>query len=472
MDRRQFLSLASAAALVPAGARAAAPARWISTRQTAPWRDLSAQLQSASGDADIHLDVATTFQTIEGFGGCFNELGAVALSALRDADRATVLDSLFKADAANFTVCRLPIGASDYAVDWYSHDEHDGDFAMAQFSIARDEGRLIPYIQSAQTRQRGLKLWASPWSPPTWMKTNKHYAMAMPGPGQPDNGLHPDQVGHQGQDYFIQDPHYFAAYALYFRKFVDAYRGHGLPIAMVMPQNEFNSAQIFPSCCWTPQGLARFIPYLGKALAGSGSDIFFGTMERPDTSLFETVFNNPSAGPNIKGVGLQWGGKGAAPLLHHDHPDLPIYQTEQECGDGQNDWRYARYVWTLMKHYLNNGASVYDYWNIALPTGGASTWGWKQNSLVSVDMETGAFTYNPEYYLLRHMSQFVRPGARRIAALSWTGYENELAFLNPDGSIVVLIQNDMTKDLPVRLQLGDRVIAANLPADSFNTIVL
>ena len=91
-----------------------------------------------------------------------------------------------------------------------------------------------------------------------------------------------------------------------------------------------------------------------------------------------------------------------------------IFRARQECGDGKNDWRYCRYVWTLMKHYLGNGASVYDYWNISLKQGGISRWGWAQNSLVPVDTEAKTFRYNFEYYLLKHLSHFVRPGAKRL----------------------------------------------------------
>ncbi len=477
MNRRELLQTAAASAttlaLAAGPSKAATSARWIATTENKPWQDLSAQMAwSETATPDLSVVPETQYQTMTGFGGCFNEAGAKALSALKPADRGAVMDALFSRDGANLSVCRLPIGANDYALDWYSYDETDGDFAMARFSVARDEKWLIPYIRDAQTRRPDLKLWASPWSPPTWMKTNRHYAMAPSNPSQPPNGLRPDQVGHEGQDSFIQDPRYFAAYALYFRKFVDAYRGHGLPIAMVMPQNEFNSAQNFPSCCWTPQGLARFIPYLGKALEGSGTEIVFGTMERADPALFETVFTDPAAGPYIKGVGTQWAGKGAVPFIHHDHPSLPVYQSEQECGDGKNDWRYARYVWTLMKLYLGNGATVYDYWNMVLTEGGVSTWGWRQNSMVVVDAATGGYRFTPEYHLFRHMSRYVQAGAVRIAAVSWTGYDNALAFRNPDGSTVVLMQNDGVHDLPVTIGHGARRLQVTLPADSFNTFVV
>ena len=110
------------------------------------------------------------------------------------------------------------------------------------------------------------------------------------------------------------------------------------------------------------------------------ADVFFGTMERPNEKLIDAALLDPKASKYIKGVGTQWAAKRAIPGIHRRYSDLKLYQTEQECGDGSNDWRYCRYAWTLMKHYLENGASAYYYWNISLQQGGVSRWGWAQNS--------------------------------------------------------------------------------------------
>ncbi len=156
---------------------------------------------------------------IEGFGGCFNELGWTSLSALNDADRSTVLAELFDPHAgARFTYCRMPIGANDFARKAYSYDETDGDFDLKDFSIANDKETLIPFIHAAQKFQPQLKIWASPWTPPSWMKRNKFYAEAKAYPGMKDNGIRPDQIGKEGEDMFIQEPRYFEAYARYFGK--------------------------------------------------------------------------------------------------------------------------------------------------------------------------------------------------------------------------------------------------------------
>ena len=460
-----------------ASARAFVPATWVSTTKDQPWRKITTGLEKVTikgfPDINVILMPQQVHQTMEGFGGCLHEKGWRALSALKPQDRESLMHELFAPDAgANLSICRIPIGANDYALDWYSHNETAGDFSMVKFSIARDHKLIIPFLQAAKALQPNLALWASPWSPPTWMKTNGHYACSQPMMGLPDNGLRADQVRKEGEDTFIQEERYFRAYALYFRRFVEEYRNLGLSIGMVMPQNEFNSAQVFPSCTWTPEGLARFIPYLGEALSALGTEIFFGTLERSDPTLFEKVYADPRVRPLIRGVGAQWAGRQAIPFIHHAHPELKIYQSEQECGNGLNDWRFARFTWTMMKDFLRAGASVYDYWNVATETGGRSSWGWTQNSMISVDLKTGAYAVNPDYYVFKHLSHFVRKGAQRIGTLSFFGYENLLAFQNPDGHLVVVVQNDMTEAMPLSMTIGPNTFRAVLPADSFNTIVI
>jgi glucosylceramidase len=125
-----------------------------------------------------------------------------------------------------------------------------------------------------------------------------------------------------------------------------------------------------------------------------------------------------------------------------------------------------------MKHYLRNGTTAYLYWNMSLRKGGVSRWGWAQNSLVTVDPETRTYEFTHEYHLMKHLSAFVRPGARRVQTVSWSGYENQLAFVNPDGCVVVVIQNDLAEPMPVRIGVGETLLAPILPADSFNTLVV
>jgi glucosylceramidase len=122
-----------------------------------------------------------------------------------------------------------------------------------------------------------------------------------------------------------------------------------------------------------------------------------------------------------------------------------------------------------MKQYLKNGASAYLYWNIALEKGGFSRWGWQQNSLVTVDAQEKTFRFNHEYYLMKHLSHFVSKGAKRIETRS--DFDNLLAFVNPDGSVVVIAQNKTNTSQTVHFQLEKRGAEISLPANSFSTII-
>ncbi|MDR3235694.1 MAG: beta-glycosidase [Prevotellaceae bacterium] len=451
---------------------------WVASTPDASWQPQDAtRIEFVKTDtADAEIDVARPLQTIDGFGTCFNELGWTSLSLLSEADREAVIKELFAPGVgANFTVCRMPVGANDFSRDWYSYNETDGDFEMKNFSIDNDKETLIPFIKSALKYNPGLKVWASPWSPPAWMKDNKHYACRpldtsfFNNIGQ--NGIKPEQVRAEGMNMFIQEDAYFKAYALYFAKFIEAYRAENINISMVMPQNEFSSCQPFPSCTWQSSGLAKFVgEYLGPAMQHLGVELMFGTMERPDHALVDTLLQDPESGKYITGVGFQWAGRYAIGDVHRMYPNLKIYQTEQECGNGRNDWRLCLHSWSLLKHYLNNGTNVYDYWNTSLEEGGMSRWGWTQNSLVTVNKDTKTYKYTYEYYLLKHASHYVLPGAQFLTSTG--SFTDLLAFKNKDGRYVLVLHNAQDAEIKPTIKVGDRTIAVTLQPKSFNTITL
>lgn len=451
---------------------------WVMTTPDVSWQamDVKTIAFPSEGTPDAVLDYSVTGQTIDGFGACFSELGWLSLSLLDDAGRTSVMKELFEpGTGANLNICRMPIAANDFARDWYSYDETDGDFGMKDFSIANDRETLIPFIKAALSCNPDMKLWATPWSPPLWMKDNRHYACQPLDTSFFDdiggNGILPEQVRREGVNMFIQDKAYFEAYALYFSKFIQAYRDEGIEIFMVMPQNEFNSCQPFPSCTWTASGLAEFIgKYLGPEMKKLGVEVMFGTMERPDPAMAQVVLDDPFCREYVNGAGFQWAGKKALPEIHRLYPELTVYQTEQECGDGQNDWEGCEYSWELMKHYLGNGTNVYEYWNISLEDGGLSRWGWHQNSLVTVDKESRTFGFTYEYYLLKHASHYVKPGAVFLPAKG--DWSDLLAFLNPDGHCVLILHNPEDSSSERTLDVNGRLVKVTLEPKSFNTIVL
>lgn len=451
---------------------------WVTTTPDVSWQlqDVKKIKYVRNEKPDVVIDVTNSLQTIDGFGACFNELGWISLSRLNEADRDIVFRELFEpGKGANLTVCRMPIGANDFSRDWYSYNETEDDFEMKYFSIANDQETLIPFIKAALKYKPDMLLWASPWSPPTWMKDNRHYACQpldttfFNNIGQ--NGIKPDQVRREGMNMFIQKDAYFKAYALYFKKFIEAYRAEGIPVFMVMPQNEFNSCQPFPSCTWQISGLATFVGrYLGPEMHKLGIDLMFGTMERPNPAMIDTILTDPECSRYIAGVGFQWAGKEAVGDIHQRYPILKIYQTEQECGNGRNDWKGCVYSWQLLKHYMNNGTNVYDYWNISLDEGGLSRWGWSQNSLVTVNEETNTFKYTYEYYLLKHASHYVLPGA---VVLPMSGeFTDMLAFRNTNGSYVLILHNSSNSGIKPVIKVGNHTISVPIEPQSFNTVLI
>lgn len=482
VSRRAALGLIGAGAVAPVAARAAETpalpgALWFATQADAPWQKqtvpaLSEVSRASLFGTDATVNLANPRQTVAGFGACFNELGWVALSHLSPADRQSAMAAMFAPDQAAFTLCRTPVGANDFARRWYSYDETPGDFDLKSFSTANDRQTLIPYIKAAQGFNPDLKLWASPWSPPSWMKKNGFYAMAKPWPGTPETGIRDDQTGREGEDAFIQEDRYFDAYARYFRRYVEDYAKAGITIGTVMPQNEFNSAQPYSSCTWTPAGLARFLPFLGREMDKVGTHVFFGTLERGKVEMLDAVMSDPKAAAVIKGVGVQWDGKRALPQIARQYPNMEIWGTEWECGTSTNDWHYARYGWANLRRYIEFGAGAWDYWNAVLPTGGLSPWGWPQNSLIVVDPATKSWRLTPDYWLMRHLSSYVKPGAKVLPVDSFLGFDDNIAFRNPDGSVVLIANNAMGQKQKVRYALGAKALTLELAADSLNTIVL
>ena len=434
-----------------AGAAAGEPVRWVASTEGSRWQERTVASDPV-GEPDLEI-LPARLQRVEGFGGCFNEIGWQALSWLGEAERRVVLSQIFDPqEGLRFNFCRVPIGANDYALEWYSLDETGDDFALKDFSIARDERTLIPYVKAAMAIRPDLKLFASPWSPPTWMKRPKAY-----------------NHGRLRQEQAVLD-----AYALYFVKFVRAYAAHGLSVAQVHVQNEPDSDQKFPSCQWSGAEMRDFVrDHLGPLFAREGlpTEIWLGTIERADVNGWtHVVLGDPAARAYVKGVGFQWAGKGAVQRVHESFPDLPLMQTENECGDGQNTWDYALYVASLMKHYFMNGVSRFVYWNMVLPAGGESTWGWKQNSMVTVDPRTKAIAWQPEFYAMKHLTRFVSPGAR-VAGVTRFWAANAIAFENPDGERVVFVTNPWPEPRPIAIGDGPTRIGATLDARSFNTIV-
>lgn len=442
---------------------------WRWSNHAAQWS--SKQMDcSAKANATLQLD-GRQYQTMHGFGGCLNELGWRALGKLSPDQKDAVLKELFEpgAERTNLNFCRIPIGANDYSFDWYSLDEVPNDLSLDHFSLDRDRKALIPYIKAAQRYAPELRLFASPWSPPTWMKEPPVYNWGK----------------------LIKTPEILQTYADYFVKFIVSYADEGIDIEQIHVQNEPVANQKFPSCMWTGEELRDFIrDYLGPTMkrAGLSTELWLGTINAPgcdyrrlifdkwateDYDYFaNTVLIDPNALQYITGVSYQWGGKIAIQRTYESwSPRIRLMQSENECGFGDNTWEYARYVWTMLKHYIGNGAESYLYWNLVLEPGGFSTWGDPQNAMVTVFPEKDTVVYNPDFYIMKHFSQAIQRGAVRLGTVgSFSG--DSLAFKNPDGSLVLELFNPFQTNLTVAFEYADETYLFTLEPQSVNSIVL
>jgi glucosylceramidase len=419
----------------------------ITSGPGAYWNTGGQLTKLAGGAADVTVDPNTTYQRWDGFGGTFNEMGWDALSVV-SSQIPTALKLLFDPnDGANFVYGRVPLGASDYAMSWYTCDDTANDYTMANFSLARDQQMLIPYIQAALQVRPDIHLWASPWNPPSWMRDSSTGNM-------------------------LSDAQTLQAYALYFSLFVEGYAKLGLTIEAIHPQNE-------PGYAWAKWPGTLYIDfiktYLGPMFAQRNvpAEIWCGTMSAPaDGTLATTLAADPEAMKYVKGFGLQWNTASVASALSLQGP---VMQTEHRCGNypfaetywnvseynpnmPPNDNAYGEESWKLLRDWITAGVNSYLAWNMVLDTTGKSLNGWPQNALLVVDRTAKTLTETPAYYVFRQFSQFILQGATRIGV---TGTNDAVAFQNPDGSIVTEVYND-----------GAEVYDAGGAANTANTVTV
>lgn len=416
---------------------------WISSTVDKHWVE-NKKLSFNNNDtaqADIVINPDQKKQQMEGFGACFNEKGWEVLQGLPSNKKDEILRNLFLKEGANFTLCRIPVASNDYSFSYYSFDDVPGDFKMRNFNIDRDRYILIPYIKAALALQPELKIWASPWSPPAWMKVNNHYSMNAGGPEQYASDMAPERhIGNNATAFKMEDQ-YLNAYSLYLSKFIQAYKNEGIKIGRLCVQNEIVYTPQWPSCTWRPEDLAYFIgKFIGPQFKSEqiATEIWLGTVNTSDANYTRTVLNDKNAASFIRGIGFQWDAKHQIKTIHHEFPDMPIMQTESECGNGENNWGSLEYTWSLIHHYISNGASSYMYWNMVLDETGRSSWGWVQNALISVNKRSGEIKYNPEFYLMKHLSHYVLPGSYLLKS---SAQKDHLAFLDPNGNKVLMIMN-------------------------------
>ena len=414
-----------------------------------------------TGEATICMDTGRTYQTILGFGGAFTEAAAYTLSRISPQQREEVLRRYFDPkEGLGYTLGRVHIHSCDFALENYTYVA-DGDEQLKSFDIARDHKWVIPLIHdAARTAGQSLTLLASPWSPPAWMKTN-------------------GEMNHGGQ----LKPEYRESWALYYTKFIKAYREAGVPIWGVSVQNEPAAVQTWDSCIYSGEEERDFVrDYLGPVMHREGlSDVEILVWDHNRDLMVErasAVLSDPEAAQYVWGTGFHWYVSeefSNVGRVHDLFPDKHLLFTEgcQEGGVKLGAWftgeRYGRNIIGDLNHW-NEG---FLDWNLVLDeTGGPNHVGNFCDAPVIADTVAGAVHYNSSYYYIGHFSKYIRPGAVRIGLEMNAPELLSTAFRNADGSVAVVVQNEGEEAQAFSLTWGSEGVQEALPAHSIATYLI
>ncbi|GAB3255154.1 discoidin domain-containing protein [Nocardioides dilutus] len=430
---------------------------WLSDVSTDTWverqNDVSFQTKQATNPLTIKVDDSVRYQEITGFGAALTDSSAWVMNELPAESRDELMKNLFDpVDGAGLNMIRVPMGATDFtASEFYSYDDlpkGETDPTLSNFSVAHDEAYIIPQLQQALALNPGIKVTATPWSPPGWMKTSD------------------DLVGGSLKT------EYEPVLAQYFVKFIQAYGEAGLPIHYVTPQNEPQAAPSWPGMEMTPSQQARVIKEMGDAFAANdiSTEILSWDHNWDVPSYPEAVYNDPASADYA--VGAAWHIYSGSPIYqtfaHNDYPAKRNYLTEATGGTYQANTEVAFHdafnTWVIDN--MRNWGNGVMLWNIALdPEGGPLSGIPLNRGLVAADPETGSVSYNSEYYALAHASKFVEPGAHRIYSNSFgAGSVENVAFQNPDGSKVMLAYNDSDESQAISVADGTQSFDYTLEA--------
>lgn len=449
------------------GSRALAVDVWLTkgdkSQLLAQQTDLLLQPGSGSGGYRIGVDAGSTYQTIEGFGAALTDSSAWLMqNRMSGADRTALMKLLFSPDTgAGFSYVRVPMGASDYvASGYYTYNDLPAgqtDGTQSHFSIAHDQAYIVPQLLEAKSFNRDLKIMGTPWSPPAWMKTN--------------GSLY---GGHL-------DPQWYGSYAVYLKKFVDAYTAAGLPVEAISIQNEpEHSSLSYPTMLMSSAQQTDFIKNnLGPLLAAAGIDtkvmVYDHNWDDPGYPI--DVLDDPQAKAYVAGSAFHGyaGDVSAQSTVHDAHPDKAIYTTEI-TGTFTYDNFSDNLVWGLHNIIIGgtrNWSQAAMYWNLALDENGGPKLGGGSDcrGVMTVDSGSGQVTPNEEFYTIAHASKFVQPGAVRIDSDFFSGTLETVAFENPDGSKVLMALNPGNPTRSFRVVEGGEHFAYSLPGKSVATFV-
>lgn len=393
----------------------------------------------------VTVDESQTYQEMDGFGASFTDSAAYLINqVLDDGQKAEVMEKLFDPQTGiGLSVLRNPMGASDYARDIYSYDdmpEGESDPELSRFSVAHDEADIIPLLKKAVALNPDVKLMASPWSAPGWMKTSGSMIAGQ------------------------LEPEYYKAYADYFVRYIQAYADQELSIYAITPQNEpLYEPHHYPSMLMLPEEQSDFIRnYLKPAFTQHNIATkilcYDHNWDRPDYPL--TVLEQAAA--EVDGVAWHWyGGTAAAQSeVHQAFAGKEVHFTEGSGGEWIPPFEQAfSNVIRTGIDILRNYSKSLVLWNMALDEkNGPTVPGFGKSTcrgIVQVNQQTRELTYTLDYYALAHFSKIIRPKALRIDSSASSESVKSVAFRNTDQSVAVVLFNNGEEAENVAVNLPD-----------------
>ena len=415
------------------------------------------------------IESEETFSDFLGFGAAITGSSCYNLSLMSKADRTALLRNLYSKEGVGMSVGRVSVGASDYSAELYSYDDVPFDTELKHFSIARDEAYIIPIIKEILEINPDLYLFASPRSPPGWMKTGGNLC------------------GGYMRDEFLD------CYADSIIKFIEAYAAHGIKISALTPQNEPNNQQkgLMPACVWHPQTEADFIKILRKKLDKKGMDVKIWML---DHSFFDvgrvtwSLDNCQGLADACDGVAFHYYGGviEETDVLRRTYPKLELHFTEggpRLTDHYDTDWC----KWTLMiSRSLRHGYRSFTGWNLMLDeTGGPNVGPYTCGGLITRQLESGALSESGQLKAFRHIAPYLKPNSviRPIRqddkfGQPMFGYPAVMREVegfsidNRDGKKILILANPNEGKKQTQICLDKTWWYLELPANSVSTVVI
>jgi glucosylceramidase len=402
---------------------------WITDddRRLSPAADLlSTSDYDSPATQTICIDQNRRFQNILGFGAAFTDGACYLLNQLSVSDRESLFHHLFHPSEMGLNVCRMCIGASDNSVSLYSFDDGQPDPELKRFSIEHDREYILPILRQARNINPEIFLFASPWSPPGWMKDN----------GSMLGGC-------------MRHTH-MPAYANYFVKFIQAYEAEGVTVHAVTVQNEVDADQqgLMPACFWPQDYEADFVrEHLGPTFEKSGVKSKIWIIDHNYNLWGRAICELET--PNVRKYtnSVAWHGYTGQPewmmRVQNAFPDVEMHWTEGSPDHDDPEYLKCWALWAQkFSRILVNGCRSITGWSFATDERGRPNVGpYPLGGLLTIDSKTKSIYHSGQFWAMEHYSRFIQRGAFRIDAQCSTEQLCCSAFKNPDGSLVAVITN-------------------------------